>query len=102
MTQVTIDLPDILARLPQSERDSLLRAGLHEAIRARKQEMEKQMGEALDHIAEFEQSYGMSFAQFETELLPTLDTPQGHNDYNDLFDWQSVLEENKRLLASLT
>ena len=49
----------------------------------------------------FEQPYEASFERFETELLPTLDSPQAHEDYNDWFFWQSVWVEQQALLVKL-
>lgn len=93
MTQITIELPDSLAKLPPQERELLIRAGLQEAMRARRRELEREVERAQQQIAHFESQYGMSLAQFETELLPTLETPQIHEDYNDWFFWQNVLDD---------
>ena len=43
----------------------------------------------------------MPFQRFEAEQLPVLDTLQAHEDYNDWFYWQSVLDDKTRLLASI-
>ncbi len=99
--QITIDLPEALVRLPQPERESLLRAGLHEAIRARIHELETEVQQAQMHVAQFEQRYGVPFAQFERDLLPTFDAWQAHEAYNDWFFWQSVLAEKEQILREL-
>ena len=101
MTQITIDLPDSLAKLPDAERESLIRAGIHEAIRARRREIEGEIQAAQMHIQQFERQYGMPFARFERELLPALDAHEAHEDYNDWFFWQSVLAERQHLLVGL-
>jgi hypothetical protein len=44
---------------------------------------------------------GLPFAQFERDLLPTLDSPQAHEDYLDWFFWHSVWVEQRALLAKL-
>jgi hypothetical protein len=99
MTQVIVELPDILANLPPAERESLLRAGVHEAVQARLREIEVEIEEASARVRHFEQQYGTSFSQFETTLLPALDSFQAHEDYNDWFFWQRVLDEKQALLA---
>ena len=38
---------------------------------------------------------------FEAEQLAKLDTVQVHEDYNDWFYWQSVVDDKQKLLASL-
>ncbi len=101
MTQMTLDIPDTLANLPQQERGLLIRAGLYEATRARIRQLEAEIAESEEHLHRFEAHYQVAFAGFESELLPTLDTIQAHEDYNDWFFWQSVLTEKQRLLAEL-
>lgn len=101
MTQILVDLPAALVELPQTERESLIRAALYEATRARIRELEAKLAEAKLHLQQFEQRYGLSFEHFETELLPTLDAPQAHEDYNDWFFWQSVWVEQQALLVKL-
>ena len=99
--QVTIELPALLAKLPKIEREALVRAGVHEAMRARVLELEAEHQRAQAHVHHFETEYGVAFAQFERELLPTLDSPQAHEDYNDWFFWQCVLAEKEQLLHEL-
>ncbi len=99
MAPIPIELPDILANLPPAEQEYLLRAGNHEAMRARKQEIAAELDEARAQVRRFEQQYAVSFDQFEADLLPTLDSLQAHKDYNDWFFWQSVLREKQALLA---
>jgi hypothetical protein len=100
MSQILVEVPAALAELPAPERDSLIRAGLYEATRARLRELETKLAEAKAHLQHFEQQYGLSFAQFERDLLPTLDSPQAHEDYLDWFFWHSVLAEQQALLLA--
>ncbi|MCE7987037.1 MAG: hypothetical protein DYG89_38180 [Caldilinea sp. CFX5] len=95
MTQVLVELPAALAELPEPERAALIRAGLYEATRARLHEVEATLAEAKAHLQRFEQQYGRSFDRFENELLPTLDSPQAHEDYLDWFFWHSVWAEHR-------
>jgi len=99
MSQILIEVPTALAELPAPERDSLIRAGLYEATRARLRELETKLAEAKAHLQQFEQQYGL--AHFERDLLPTLDSPQAHEDYNDWFFWHSVWVEQRALLTKL-
>jgi hypothetical protein len=101
MTQITLEVPDVLANLPEQERSLLIRAGLYEATRAWIRQLEAEIAESKAQIQHFEARYNLSFLQFEAERLPTLDTLQAHEDYNDWFYWQSVLTEKQRLLAEL-
>lgn len=101
MNQILVELPAALAELPPVERDALIRAGLYEATRARRRELEALLTEATMHLQHFEQRYGLSFERFEAELLPTIDSPQAHEDYNDWFFWQSVRVEQQALLVKL-
>lgn len=101
MSQILIEVPAALAELPASERDSLIRAGLYEATRTRLRELETKLAEAKAHLQRFEQQYGLAFAQFERDLLPTLDSPQAHEDYLDWFFWHSVWVEHRALLTKL-
>lgn len=101
MTSITIEIPDKLRKLPDSERDALIRAGLHEAMRVHIRQLEEEIAESLSEISRFEKKYGVSFEQFEAEMLSSLDTQQAHEDYNDWFYWQSVLAEKQRLLVDI-
>jgi hypothetical protein len=101
MTQITLEVPDVLAVLPAKERAILILAGLHEATNARIRQLETEIAESEAHIQRFETRYGVSFARFEAELLPTLDTHQAHEDYNDWFFWEQVRTEKQALLTSL-
>jgi hypothetical protein len=101
MTSITIEVPEKLQKLPGSERDALFRAGLHEAIRARIRQLNAEAAESSAEIARFERKYGLTFKRFEAETLPSLDTQQAHEDYNDWFYWEAVLAEKQRLLAEL-
>ena len=95
MSQILVEVPTALAELPTPERDSLIRAGLYEATRTRLRELETKLAEAKAHLQRFEQQYGLSFAQFEHDLLPTLDSPQTHEDYLDWFFWHSAWTQHE-------
>ncbi|MBI1879345.1 MAG: hypothetical protein HYR94_14200 [Chloroflexi bacterium] len=101
MAQLTLEIPDTLAGLPEQERNLLIRAGLYEATRARIRQLKAEISESKKHIRRFETCYKAPFSRFEAEILPTLDSVQAHEDYNDWFYWESVLAEKQRLLAEL-
>ncbi|MBS1249132.1 MAG: hypothetical protein MAG431_00705 [Chloroflexi bacterium] len=83
MSQMVLEIPNLLAELPPIEMDRLIRGGLYEAVRARIRQLKKEIAESKEHLHDFEERYGVSFAQFETTVLPELDTLQAHEDYND-------------------
>ncbi len=101
MSQMVLEIPDLLADLPPQERNRLIRSGLYEAARARIRQLEKEIVESRKQIQNFEKRYGVSFAQSEKDVLPALDTLQAHEDYNDWFFWQNVLTENEHLLSEI-
>ena len=101
MTQITLEVPDTLAALPEHERSLLILAGLRKATNARIHQLETEIIESEEHIQRFETRYGLPFARFETELLPSLNTHQGHEDYNDWFFWEQVRTEKRSLLTGL-
>ena len=101
MSQIVLKIPDLLADLPSRERNRLIRGGLYEATRARVLQLGKEITESKKQIQNFEERYGVSFAQFEKDMLPTLDTLQAHEEYNDWFFWQNVLTENEQLLSEI-
>ncbi len=90
-----------LKHLPEPERNELLRAGVYEAAHARVSKLQAEIVQCEERIRHFETQYGVSFDQFEAEVLPTLDSLQAHEDYNDWFYWEQVLAEKKALLAEL-
>ena len=100
MAQMTLEIPQALAELPDRERVLLLQAGLYEAWRVWMRQLEDEVAEAATHVHHFETRYGISLARFEPEILPTLETLQVHEDYNDWFFWQSVLADKQALLDS--
>ena len=95
MLEMTLRLPGTLTQLPALERDILIRAGLYEAVRARIRQLEADLAESKAAIGRFEASYGMSLQRFEADVLPNLDSLKIHEDYNDWFYWQSLLEEKQ-------
>jgi len=101
MVEMTLRLPQTLVQLPERERGKLIRAGLQEATRARIHQIQAEIAASQQELARFEARYGMSLSSFETQLLSQQESLQVHEDYNDWFYWQSVLEEKQRLLADL-
>jgi hypothetical protein len=101
MPEITFEVPETLTRLPEQEREMLLRAGLYEAKRARIRQLEAKIAECKDRISRFEARYGMPLARFEREVLAEQDGFQVHADYNDGCYWQHVLEEKRQLLADV-
>jgi len=101
MTQVTFTLPPTLAALPLAERDSLIRAGLFEAVQSRMRHLAAEIEESEQHIRRYEEKYGVSLARFEVERLPDLDTLQAHEDYNDWFFWEETRQQNQQILTDL-
>ncbi len=79
----------------------MLRAGVYEATRARVRQLQAEIAECKQHVHRFEERYGMSLQRFEAEQLTGLDTLQVHEDYNDWFYWQTVLDDKLSLLANL-
>lgn len=98
---VTLDLPATWGKLPEQERNGLLRAGVYEATQARIRQLQTEITACKRELRRFERRYGLRLARFEVEQLPHLDTLQAHEDYTDWFYWQSVLDEKQKLLASL-
>jgi hypothetical protein len=101
MAQLTIEVPDIFVDMPQQEQELLIRAGLYQATQGLVEWLKKEVTEGYQQIKRFEERYGVTFARFEAELLPTLDSFEAHDDYNDWFFWQNVLNERQRLLIQL-
>ena len=101
MVEMTLKLPETLTRLPEAERDLLIRAGLHEATRARILQLNAELAEAKKQVRRFETRYALSLASFESEILAKQDSVQAHEDYNDWFYWQAVVDEKARLLTDL-
>ena len=98
MPQLTFDMPSALAELPQIEQERLVRAGLYEAIRARRIQVEAAIAAAESEVNRLEQQYGVSFSTFESEILPDATSQQAHEDYNDWYFWtESILEQQKFL-----
>ena len=57
------------------------------------------LAEAQREVHRYEARYGMALARFEAEVLTAADSFQAHEDYNDWFYCQSVLEEKQHELA---
>ena len=101
MTTITLQIPDALANLPSKERESLLQVGLWQAIAAKRKQLKGEIAETNEQIKAFSTRYGVSFTRFEADLLPKLESWQAHEDYNDWFFLQSVLDEKESLLVNL-
>ena len=50
MSQILVEVPAALAELPVAERESLIRAALYEATRARLRELETRLAEAPAYL----------------------------------------------------
>lgn len=101
MTQVVIDLPRSLVDLPETERNALLRAGVFETVNARIRDLQRELTEARQQTARFEQHFGCSLAQLEATGLPADASPADHNAYLDWVYWQAVADEKMKLLTAL-
>lgn len=101
MTQVVIDLPSSLVDLPETERNALLRAGVFEAVNARIRDLQRDLAEARQQVARFEQRFGCSLAQLEPAGLPADASPADHDAYLDWVYWQAVADEKAELLAAM-
>jgi hypothetical protein len=101
VSEITLKVPETWMHLPDAERERLIRAGLHEATRARIQQLQAEIAQARQEIEPFERRYGMSLDSFEIDVLPQQDTHQVHEDYNDWFYWQRVLDEKHQILTEL-
>ena len=101
MQAIPTDLLEKLKSLPEVERDQLIRAGIYEAALGRIHQLESEIEECERHIRGFETQYGVTFQEFESEILPKNDSLEVHEDYTDWFYWEQVLEEKKQLLAGL-
>jgi hypothetical protein len=101
VAEITLKVPETWMQLPDAERERLIRAGLHEAARARIHQLQTEIAQAQQEVNRFEARYGMTLDRFEAEILPQQDTYPVHEDYNDWFYWQSVLDEKQQILTEL-
>ena len=101
MPQLTFDVPSALAELPQIEQERLVRAGLYEAVRARRIQVESSVAAAQKEVSRLEQKYGVSFSAFESEILPDATSQQAHEYYNDWYFWTESLVEQQQLFGVL-
>lgn len=101
MTQLTFDIPAALAELPQIEQERLVRAGLYEAVRARRLQVEAAISAAESEVRRLEQQYGVTFSAFEREVLPDATSQQAHEDYNDWYFLTESIQEQQRFLDTL-
>jgi hypothetical protein len=101
VAEITLKVPETWMQLPDTERERLIRAGLHEAAQARIHQLQAEIAQAQQEVDRFEQHYGMTLDRFEAEVLPRQDTHPVHEDYNDWFYWQSVLDEKRQIRTEL-
>jgi hypothetical protein len=100
MTQMTVNIPKVLAALSPKEREGLIREGVYEAVQTRIRQIKAEIAESEEHVRRFEEKYGVSLGQFEKNLGDSA-TYQAHEDYNDWFYWNKVLNRNRQLLNEL-
>ncbi|MCB0159110.1 MAG: hypothetical protein KDD83_13330, partial [Caldilineaceae bacterium] len=77
MSRVTVEVPSQFADLSTLEQESLIRAGMREAIQARVNELTRELREAETRVRHFEAKYGVPLTDFERDILPSLDDFEG-------------------------
>ena len=102
MNATSTEILEQLKGLSEQERNHLIRAGLYEAAHARVRQLQDEIAECEAHIRGFEERYGVSFEQFENDVLSQSESLTVHEDYNDWFYWEQVLAEKKQILAELS
>jgi septation ring formation regulator EzrA len=100
MTQMTVNIPKVLASLSPKEREGLIREGVYEAVQTRIRQIKAEITESEKQVSSFEEKYGISLEQFE-KRLGNSESFQAHEDYNDWFFWSEVLNKNRRMLSAL-
>jgi hypothetical protein len=101
MAKVALTIPETFTALPVQEQEQLLRAGLYEAVRARIQQVETELDEATAQLTHYEKKYGVTFAEFESQILTTNDSLEVHDDYIDWYYWCHAHAEKEQLLSNL-
>lgn len=101
MALLTLEVPDQFMIIPQAERNNLLKIGLTQAISFIVKQLKDDIEKTKRDIALFEKRYSSTFSEFETNLLPNLETLEAHEDYNDWFFLERVLSEKQQSLLQL-
>ena len=97
-----MELPEPWETLSEREHDRLLCAGVYDATRARVRQLQAEIAECEQHMHRFEDRYGMFWQRFKDEQIAGLDMLQVHEDYNDWFYRQTVLNDKQCLLATVS
>jgi len=88
---------DSVIQLPTKVWQRIVQLGVERHI----QELEAQLEEAQQQIAEFERKFGMSFVDLEQEGLPEDADWQVHEDWVEWSSWEGLKTDLEQQLASL-
>jgi hypothetical protein len=88
---------DSVIQLPTKVWQRIVQLGVERYI----QELEAQLEEAQQQIAEFEHKFGMSFADIEQEGLPEDADWQAHEDWVEWSSWEGLKADLEQQLESL-
>jgi hypothetical protein len=90
-------MSDNVIQLPSEVWQRIVRLGVERHI----QELEAQLQEAQRQIAEFERTFGTSFAELERVGLPEDADWQTHEGYVEWSSWEGLKSDLEQKLASL-
>jgi hypothetical protein len=90
-------LTDSAVQLPTQVWQHIVQLGVERHI----QELQDELGEVQQRIAEFERRYGMSFARLQEVGLPEDAGLEAHEDYVEWSSWEGYQAELQERLDKL-
>lgn len=88
---------DAALKLPTTEWERIVRLGTERHV----EELEAELQAARQHIAAFEQKYGLTFDRLQQVGLPDNAGLEAHEDYVEWSSWEGRAAELKRKLEEL-
>lgn len=102
MSEITLNVPDVLSGLPKKEQELLMSRALRSAVEDRVVQVEEEIKEGQNYSEQYKKKYGLSFEEYEERInnleLVGVDYQE---DYNDWYFWTECVQRAQKVLEDL-
>ncbi len=102
MSEITLNIPDVLTDLPKKEQALLMGRALRGAVEYRMVQVEEEIREGQGYLEQYEKKYGLSFQAYEKKINDLEFVGVDYQeDYNDWYFWTECVQRAQAVLINL-